>query len=180
RERLFDNSPVTPAVRANDTTDIHLQAGSVYSKEPSRPFRSMTIDQIQSGKANPAPHERTLGANLGLYSITPNNDIDADYLTLQAYVDFRIEAEMRGFRHFLEVFDPNACNTDCPADIGRFINDWIARTLAGVPQASRPIFLKIAYPGPRAMEELVEYDPHLVPGILGGSAGTTHDAFKLL
>jgi hypothetical protein len=180
RERLFDHSPVTPAVRANDTTDIHLQAGSVYSKEPSRPFRSMTIDQIQSGKANPAPHERTLGANLGLYSITPNNDIDADYLTLQAYVDFRIEAEMRGFRHFLEVFDPNACNTDCPADIGRFINDWIARTLAGVPQASRPIFLKIAYHGPRAMEELVEYDPHLVPGILGGSAGTTHDAFKLL
>src|SRR5690606_30913865 len=63
---------------------------------------------------------------------------------------------------------------------GRFINDWIARTLAGVPQASRPIFLKIAYHGPRAMEELVEYDPHLVPGILGGSAGTTHDAFKLL
>jgi hypothetical protein len=30
------------------------------------------------------------------------------------------------------------------------------------------------------MEELVTYDPHLVPGILGGSAGTTHDAFKLL
>ena len=24
------------------------------------------------------------------------------------------------------------------------------------------------------------YDPHLVPGILGGSAGTTYDAFKLL
>ena len=30
------------------------------------------------------------------------------------------------------------------------------------------------------MEELVKYDPHLVPGILGGSAGTTYDAFKLL
>jgi len=30
------------------------------------------------------------------------------------------------------------------------------------------------------MEELVAYDPHLVVGILGGSAGTTYDAFKLL
>jgi len=180
RERIFDRSSVTPAVRANDTTDIHLQAGSVYSTEPSRPFRSMTIDHIQSGKAACAPHERSVGADLGLYSITPNNEIDADYLTLQAYADFRIEAETKGLRHFLEVFDPNACNDSCPKDLPRFINDWIARTLAGVPQASRPIFLKIAYKGPQAMEELVVYDPHLVPGILGGTSGTTHDAFALL
>src|SRR5206468_297189 len=36
------------------------------------------------------------------------------------------------------------------------------------------------YHGPKALEELVRYDPHLVVGILGGSAGTTYDAFKLL
>jgi hypothetical protein len=30
------------------------------------------------------------------------------------------------------------------------------------------------------MEQLATYDPHLVPGILGGSSGTTYDAFKLL
>jgi len=30
------------------------------------------------------------------------------------------------------------------------------------------------------MEELVAYDPHLIPGVLGGSAGTTCDAFRLL
>ncbi len=46
--------------------------------------------------------------------------------------------------------------------------------------AGRPLFLKIVYHGPRAMEELVAYDPHLVVGILGGGAGTTYDAFKLL
>ena len=180
KERMFDHSTITPACRANDTTDIHLQAGGVYPKEPSRPFRSATIDQIQSGKANPAAHERTLGADLGLYSITPNNDLDADYVTLTAYKEFRLEAEAKGFRHFLEVFDPNACGGACPHDLGRFINDWIARTLAGVPTASRPVFLKIVYHGPEAMEQLVEYDPHLVAGILGGSSGTTHDAFKLL
>jgi hypothetical protein len=56
----------------------------------------------------------------------------------------------------------------------------IARMLAGVAGPGRPVFLKIVYHGPRALEELVRYDPHLVVGILGGSAGTTFDAFHLL
>ncbi len=180
RERRFENSAVTPAARANDTTDIHLLTGGTYAAEHSRPFRSATIEQIQSGKVNPTAEERKLGADLGLYSITPNNQIDFDYATLLAYKEFRIEAELKGFRHFLEVFDPNACGASCPADLGRFINDLIARTLAGVPASGRPVFLKIAYHGPKAMEELVSYDPTLIPGILGGSSGTTHDAFLLL
>jgi len=180
KEKLFVNSRITPAVRANDTTDIHLPAGGTYAAEPSRPFRTATIEQLQSGKVNPAPEERRLGADLGLYSITPNNKLEFDYPTLLAYKEFRIEAEAKGFRHFLEVFDPNACGDKCPADLGRFINDLIVRTLAGVPTSGRPVFLKIAYHGPRAMEELVAYDPSLVPGILGGSSGTTHDAFRLL
>src|SRR6476620_12356440 len=180
QERLFDNSPVTPAARANDTTDIHLPAGGTYGAAPSRPFRSATIEQIQSGRAKPNEYERTLGADLGLYSITPNNDIEFDYVTVDAYKDFRIEAEAKGFRHFLEVFDPNACGDKCPADLGRYVNDLIVRTLAGVPRAGRPIFLKIAYHGPKAMEELAAYDPHLVPGILGGASGTTFDAFHQL
>src|SRR5437588_2962068 len=58
QERLFDNSHVTPAVRANDTTDIHLPAGGTYAAEPSRPFRTATIEQIQSGKVNPTEGER--------------------------------------------------------------------------------------------------------------------------
>jgi hypothetical protein len=180
KERLFDNSHITPAARANDTTDIHLPAGGTYAAEPSRPFQSTTIDHIQAGKLDPTPEERRRGANLGLYSITPNNNLSFDYVTLQAYKEFRLEAERKGFRHFLEVFDPNACGNACPTDLGRFINDLIVRTLAGVPSSGRPLFLKIAYHGPRAMEELVAYDPTLVPGILGGSSGTTYDAFRLL
>src|SRR3954447_9536363 len=180
KERRFEQSHVTPAVRANDTTDIHLPAGGTYGGEPSRPFRTATVEQIQYGKVNPAAGERRAGADLRLYSITPNNRLEVDYATLSAYKEFRIEAEQKGFRHFLEVFDPNACGDRCPTDLGRYINDLIVRTLAGVPSTGRPVFLKIAYHGPRAMEELVAYDPHLVPGILGGSSGTTHDAFKLL
>src|SRR3954452_10430894 len=49
RERLFDPSPVTPAVRANDTTDIHLARGATYHQAPSRPFRTASIDHIQCG-----------------------------------------------------------------------------------------------------------------------------------
>jgi hypothetical protein len=40
--------------------------------------------------------------------------------------------------------------------------------------------LKIPYGGPRATEELCAYDPSLVLGVLGGSSGTTHDAFALV
>jgi hypothetical protein len=36
------------------------------------------------------------------------------------------------------------------------------------------------YFGPAAMEALFHYDPSLIIGILGGSAGTTMDAFHLL
>ena len=39
---------------------------------------------------------------------------------------------------------------------------------------------KTVYRGPPAMEELAAYDPNLVVGILGGGAGTTYDAFKLI
>src|SRR5438477_8737961 len=78
-ERLFDHSTVTPAVRANDTTDIHLLTGGTYAAEPSRPFRTATIEQIESGKIDPESHERRLGADLGLYSMTINNNIAFDY-----------------------------------------------------------------------------------------------------
>jgi hypothetical protein len=103
-----------------------------------------------------------------------------DRVALEEYKTFRLEAERKAFRHFLEVFDPNRPGAVEPSKVPGFINDVIARTLAGVTSAGRPLFLKMVYHGPQAMEELVHYDPHLVVGILGGGAGTTHDAFKLL
>lgn len=179
-ERLFDGSAVTPACRANDTTDIWLAAGGAYTQQPSRPFRTATIDHMMCGRVECAPEQRALGVDLGLYSITFNNDVERDRETLERYRAFRLEAERKGFRHFLEVFNPNACVNPCPDDMGRFLNDQIARTLAGVTQAGRPIFLKIPFHGRAAMEQLVSYDPNLVVGILGGSAGTTLDAFEQL
>ncbi|MDO4570627.1 MAG: hypothetical protein Q4D38_09610 [Planctomycetia bacterium] len=177
RERLFDNSPITPAIRANDATDIWLAgAGGVYSSEPSRPFRTASLDYAMCGKAECSPAERKRGADLGLYSITFNNNLERDYESLIAYKEFRREADSKGFRHFLEVFSPNAPGAPI-ADVSKFVNDHIVRALAGVAGGERPVFLKIPYFGPSAMESLVSYDSSLVVGILGGSAGTAFDAF---
>jgi hypothetical protein len=178
--RVFDDSPVTPAARANDTTDIHIIRGAKYPADPSLPFRTATLDHIQCGHLDCKPEERALGANLGLYSITFNNDTALDRLALEEYKQFRLEAERKGFRHFLEVFDPNRPEAVAADQLPSFINDAIVRTLGGVTSAGRPLFLKMVYHGPKAMEELIRYDPHLIVGILGGSAGTTYDAFKLL
>jgi hypothetical protein len=180
QERLFDNSHVTPAGRVNDTTDIHVIRGADYHSMASRPFRTATIDHIQCGKYECTPEERVLGANLGLYSITFNNDLERDLETLLNFKEFRLEAEQKNFRYFLEVFDPNVPHAVNADKIGQFVNDNIVRALAGVTQRGYPLFLKIVYHGPRAMEEMAHYDSHLIVGVLGGSAGTTYDAFKLI
>lgn len=181
KEGLFRDAHVTPAARANDTTDVWAVRNGCYTSEPAQPFRTATIDQIQCGKLE---CDRTAdsfpGANLGLYSITFVNDLEQDRETLLAFKEFRQEAERKKFRYFLEVFDPNVASGIAPEKLGEFINDNIIRSLAGVPESGRPLFLKIVYHGPRAMEELAQYDPNLVVGILGGSAGTTYDAFRLL
>ena len=179
-ERLFENSAITPAARANDTTDVHIARGSNYAAGAALPFRSASLDHIQCGHLDCSDGDRTLGADLGLYSVTFNNDLKLDHATLERFHEFRLEAERKRFRYFLEVFDPNLANAIDPAILPHYLNDMIARMLAGVAPAGRPVFLKIVYHGPRAMEELVRYDPHLVVGILGGSAGTTRDAFQLL
>ncbi|MDG3004522.1 hypothetical protein [Paludisphaera mucosa] len=179
-ERLFDGSAVTPAIRANDTTDIHLARGSSYAAEPALPFRTASLDHAMCGHLDCKPEERTLGSNLGLYSVTFNNDLRRDLETLERFHAFREEAERKGFRYFLEVFDPNVATGLAPDVLPFYLNDMITRMLAGVAPAGRPVFLKIVYHGPKAMEELVRFDRKLVVGILGGSSGTTRDAFQLL
>ncbi len=183
QERIFPSSSVTPAVRANDTTDVHIIRGARYPEAASQPFATATLDHIQAGKYPCSETERCLGANLGLYSVTFNNDPERDLKTMEAYRAFRLEAEAKRFDHFLEVFHPNVpakIHGVAPEQIPHFVNDHIVRLLAGAPSASRPRFLKIPYAGPRALEELCGYDPSLVVGVLGGSAGTTHDAFALI
>ena len=181
KEGLFENSALTPAARANDTSDVWAVRGGKYPTEhPSRSFRTATIDHIKYGRLTDDHTLPVKGADLGLYSITFTNNIDWDYKALQDFHAFRIECERRQFRYFLEVFNPNV-NPGIPdKKVAGFLNDHVIRTLAGVTQIGRPVFLKIPYNGPGPLEELVSYDPKLVVGILGGSAGTTLDAFQLI
>src|SRR3982751_5181136 len=163
KEGLFRNSHVTPAARANDTTDVWAVRHGCYTREPSQPFRSASIDHIQCGEIECERNGAEFpGANLGLYSITYVNELEQDREALLWYKQFREEAERKQFRHFLEVFDPNVESGIAPEKLGEFINDSILRTLAGVPESGRPDFLKIVYHGPKAMEELAQYDPNLV------------------
>ncbi len=180
KERLFEGSHVTPAVRINDATDIWRQRGARYHESPSAPFATAYIQEAQFGSLT-ASREGSPVVNLGLYSMTFNNDLEADLRTLRAFREFRAEAEKSGFHYFLEVFAPNSPNTGLsPEQVPAFLNDQIVRALAGVPSSGRPLFLKIPYLGPGPLEELVAYDPSLVVGILGGNSGTTYEAFKLL
>ena len=180
RDRIFDKSPITPAIRANDTTDIWL-AGSPanYGSQPSLPFRTAILDEVLEIGSAPVFGINRAQVNLGLYSITFNNDATLDRAALEAYRAFREEAWKKDFRHFLEVFVPNA-PVKAITDVPRFVNDSIARLLAGAGLNTRPVFLKIPYFGPAALEQLVSYDSTMIVGILGGSAGTTFDAFQML
>ena len=181
KEGLFKDSPITPAARANDATDVWAIRHGCYTSEAAQPFRSASIDHIQCGLLECDRSVDTFpGANLGLYSVTFVNELEQDKATLHAFKAFREEAETKRFRYFLEVFNPNVPSGIAPEKMGAFINDQILRNLAGVTEAGRPVFLKIPYHGPRAMEELVQYDPNMIVGVLGGSAGTTYDAFRLI
>lgn len=170
----FAGSEVQPAIRANDATDCWggVRHGA-YAHRPSRPFRTAVLAQVMHG----AP---ATGTDLGLYSVTFVNDLDADVRALEEYARFRAEAGPLGFRHFLEVFNPNVRTGLDARQTGEFVNDCILRGLAGVMDADRPLFLKMPFNGPRAVEELATYDPSLVVGVLGGGAGTTRDAFELI
>jgi hypothetical protein len=179
-ERLFDSSAVTPAARANDTTDIWCVRGGEYPALPSRPFRTASIEHIKYGRLQADCTQPHRGAELGLYSITFTNQLEWDYQALREFAAFRHEAEAKHFRYILEIFNPNV-DPGIPArNVPGFLNDHVVRMLAGITSAGRPLFLKIPYNGPGALEELVAYDPGVIVGIMGGSAGTTLDAFQLL
>ncbi|MDR3495702.1 MAG: hypothetical protein P4L82_13990 [Ancalomicrobiaceae bacterium] len=170
-EGLFDGSPVTPAARLNDTTDIWNMRGASYTTEMSRPFRTARIDRVKPF------------ADLGLYSVTFSDNLERDLDSLNAYTAFRNEASSQGMRHFLEVFNPapGLAKAIPASGMGAYVNDCIVRALAGVTSADRPLFLKIAYNGAEAMEELASFDPTgLIVGILGGARGTTRDTFELI
>ncbi|MFL2539632.1 MAG: hypothetical protein ACJ0RD_00555 [Alphaproteobacteria bacterium] len=166
KKKIFKNSSVTPAIRMNDTSDIWLMRNGNYRSTNPRPFRSARVDRVSKL------------VDLGLFSVTFSKNIDFDLAMLEAYRDFRIESVKYKFNHFLEIFNPPIDVGMNVRELGDYVNDCIIKSIAGQTKEERPLFLKIAYNGPKAMEDIASYDPeNLIIGILGGKKGTTRDCF---
>lgn len=163
----FDGSAVMPAFRGNEATDMWgiIRHGR-YRSFASRPYRGADLSLAR--------------APIGLYSLTFQNDAALDTAALEAYAAFRDEARKAGIMHFLEVFNPNLDIGVPPDGLGAYANDCILRAMGSLTRAERPEFLKIAYNGPAALEELAGYDPSLVVGVLGGGSGTHRDTLELV
>ena len=181
QEGLFEDSHVTPAARANDTSDIFVVRGGRYIAEPSRPFRTAAIDHMQCGHVDCQPHERRRGAESGPVQHHVQQSPRRGPGRARGISPLSPRSRSaRAFAIFWKSSTPTRPPGSTRPTCRTSSTTAIARTLAGVAQAGRPLFLKVVYHGPKAMEELVAYDPHLVVGILGGGAGTTYDAFKLI
>ena len=168
-KKIFKSSPVTPAIRMNDTSDIWLMRNGNYRSTNPRPFRSARVDRVSKL------------VDLGLFSVTFSKNVDFDLAMLEAYRDFRIESVKYNFNHFLEIFNPPINIGMNIRELGDYVNDCIIKAIAGQTKEERPLFLKIAYNGPKAMEDIASYDPeNLIIGILGGKKGTTRDCFEMI
>ena len=168
-KKIFKSSLVTPAIRMNDTSDIWLMRNGNYRSTNPRPFRSARVERVSKL------------VDLGLFSVTFSKNVDYDLAMLEAYRDFRIESVKYKFNHFLEIFNPPINIGMNIRELGDYVNDCIIKAIAGQTKEERPLFLKIAYNGPKAMEDIASYDPeNLIIGILGGKKGTTRDCFEMI
>ena len=168
-DEVFKNSSVTPAVRLNDASDIWGPRGSKYNIHPAQNFRSARIDKVVKL------------VDLGLYSITFSNDLKSDLASLNEFHGFLNDISGKNLRYFLEVFNPQIDIGIDQENLPGYVNDCIVRSLAGLTKEDSPLFLKIPFNGPKAMEEICQYNPgHLIVGVLGGGIGTTRDTFELI
>ncbi|MBE9639480.1 hypothetical protein [Salipiger mangrovisoli] len=168
-EGIYARSNVTPAVRLTDNTDIWQVRGGRYTQFPAIPFRSSRLENVRPV------------ANLGLYALGFYNDIDIDHGTLSAYAEFRQSAASVGLRHLLRVGDPPIRVDTGEEDYAAYRNDALTRSLAGVATKERPLFVEVGYHGPRAMEELADWDPaRVIFGLTGFKEGTTRDCLERL
>lgn len=181
-EGLFQSTPVTPMVRLNAETWIWSPRHGNYNRELSQPFQTVPLNA-----APEAAYCELRGGGLechvkiGLYSITLNNDTQADARTLSAFLEFaRSAGEHPQFDYFLEVFLPN---TNLPGldreKRGQYIADSIVRTLSYLKKKERPRFIKTEFTTAATWRELCQFDPTLIIGALGGPRQNTKKTLEL-
>jgi hypothetical protein len=182
-EQYFNNTPVTPMVRLNAETSIWSPRHGQYRYQAAQPFQTVAV---QSEAPEAAYCSLTGGSlechvRIGLYSITLNNDVDADRRTLLAYLDFaRQIGERQQWNHFLEVFLPNVNLPGMDNEKrGQYVADSIVRTMSYLQKHQRPRFIKTEFTSASTWRELCEFDPTLIIGALGGPRINTRKTLEL-
>ena len=178
RDGRLQRSAVKPAIRANDTTDIWVVRGGTYASSlaavPHGSLPRVTTARRPDAGARSRHRPRPLLDHLHQRS-------RRRLRSLEAFSEFRDDAAAERLQVFPRGLQSQRRHPASIAEpLPHYINDCILRCLAGVTKADRPQFLKIAYNGPKALEELASFDPSLIVGVLGGGAGTTRDCFELL
>jgi hypothetical protein len=169
-EQFFSHSPVTPIVRMNSETGIWNPRFGVYRSQYSMPFQTVFPEDLRSYCETLLAPALECRVQLGLYSITLNNDVKADQQMLNAYIQFaHILGEIEGVDHILEVFLPNVKLPGLDDEKrGMYVADSIVRAMSYLRKHQRPRFIKTAYTAPQVWRELTQFDPTLVIGALGG------------
>jgi hypothetical protein len=182
-ENLFASTPVTPMVRLNAETSIWSPRHGQYRNQPAQPFTTVLVnpEAPEAAYCNLTGDSLECRVRIGLYSITLNNDVEADRRTLLTYLDFaRAVGEHPQFDHFLEVFLPN---TNLPGmdteKRGQYVADSIVRTMSYLKKHERPRFIKTEYTSAATWKELCEFDPNLIIGALGGPRISSRKTLEL-
>ena len=169
-EGLFVNTHITPIVRMNSETGIWNPRYGVYQSQHSMPFQTVFPEDTRAYCEALIAPALACEVRLGLYSITLNNDVQADQRMLNAYVQFaHLLGETEGFDHILEVFLPNVKIPGLDDEKrGMYIADSIVRTMSYLRKHQRPRFIKTAYTTTQVWSDLTQFDPTLTIGALGG------------
>lgn len=150
----FSRSPVSPAVRS---------APGFWSPEPGPTDGGWISD-------GPFP----------LFGVGFCRDRELDQAELDAYEKFRFVAGAARTRHLLELYPSCGCDGGPPWRVDDLLADRLLHSILEVPVAARPLLIQAPYYGPALMESLAATLPGVPVGIVGGPAGTTFDAFRLL
>ncbi len=180
-EKLFDDSPVTPVVRMNAETHIWSPRHGKYRQQYSRPFKTVLTAEAGRYCTEAMQCARDCKIKLGLYSVTLNNDAEADARTTGEFLDFAWECgNTPDFHYFLEVFLPNMQQPGMDSkEQGEYIADNIVRLMSYLRSHQRPAFIKTVYTSADTWRALCDFDPTLVIGALGGTRVNARTSMQL-
>ncbi len=169
-EGMFHDSDVTPIVRMNSETAIWNPRYGDYRTQHSYPFQTVFPDDMKSYCESLVSPALDCSIQLGLYSMTLNNDVQADRRMLESYIQFaHTVGDIPGFDHILEVFLPNVNLVGFDDEKrGMYVADSIIRTMSYLRKHQRPSFLKTAFTTNKVWKEFTDFDPSIIIGALGG------------